>query len=59
MLSLWKVREVVCCGDIFYEVYRTTNAAKKSEQIQKQDSYFWTRNEAEALARRLNTEAIV
>lgn len=59
MLSLWKVREVDCCGDSFFQVYRTTDSARASERIQTKGEYLPTKKEAETLARRLNTEDAV
>ena len=59
MLSTWKVREVEFCGDTFFQVYRTTDAARERDRVETTGGYISTRPEAEALARRLNTEAIV
>lgn len=59
MLSMWKVREIECCGDIFFQVYRMTDAARRVDRIETAGGYFPTRAEAEAYARRRNTEGAI
>lgn len=56
MISLWKVRIVEVAATPFYQVYRTTDAVKNN--LETRGGYYTTREEAEALARRLNTEDV-
>lgn len=55
MLGLWRVKTVEVAGTEFYQVYRNTDAIK--QPIETRGGYYASRDEAEALARRLNTEA--
>ncbi len=54
MISKWKVRTVEVAGATFYEVYRTTDAAKAMQRVQRYGGYCTTEKEAQALADRLN-----
>ncbi len=54
MISLWKVKEVDVAGSTFYEVYRTTDAAREKDRIETTGGYWTTKQEAEELAKRLN-----
>lgn len=54
MISKWKVRTVEVAGATFYEVYRTTDAVKAMERVQRYDGYWTTEKEAQDLADRLN-----
>ena len=56
MLSNWKVRTVQVAGSTFYEVYRTTDAAREKDRVERYGSYWTTEKEAAALADRLNEE---
>lgn len=56
MLSLWKVRTVSVAGSIFYEVYRTTDAAREKDRVERYGGYWTTEKEARDLAARLNQE---
>ena len=54
MLSPWKVRTVSVAGSTFYEVYRTTDAAREKDRVERYGGYWTTEKEAEELAQRLN-----
>lgn len=54
MLSPWKVRKVDLAGSEFYQVYRTTDAARAADRIKTCGGYWTTENEAAELADRLN-----
>lgn len=54
MLSNWKIRTVEVAGTTFYQVYRNTDAAKKSERIETYGGYWDTKNDAQKLADKLN-----
>lgn len=54
MLSKWKVRTVEVAGATFFEVYRTTDAVKAMERVQRYGGYWTTEKEAQDLADRLN-----
>ena len=54
MLSLWKVRTVSVAGSTFYEVYRTTDAAREKDRVERYGGYWTTEKEAKDLAARLN-----
>ena len=54
MISKWKVRTVDVAGATFYEVYRTTDAVKAMERVQRCGGYWTTEKEAQDLADRLN-----
>ena len=54
MLSNWKVREVDVAGSTFYQIYRDTDAAKKSERIETYGGYWTTEKEAADLAKKMN-----
>ena len=54
MLSNWKVRTVQVAGSTFYEVYRTTDAAREKDRVERYGGYWTTEQEAEELAHRLN-----
>ena len=54
MLSNWKVRTVQVAGSTFYEVYRTTDAAREKDRVERYGGYWTTEKEAEELAHRLN-----
>ena len=56
MISLWKIRAVEVAGTVFYEVYRTTDAAKEKDRVKTFGGYWATEKEAAALADRLNRE---
>ena len=56
MLSKWKVRTVDVAGTEFFEVYRTTDAVKEKDRVQTRGGYWTTKEEAAALADRLNME---
>ena len=56
MLSLWKVRTVEVAGSTFFEVYRTTDAAREKERVERYGGYWTTEKEATDLAARLNQE---
>ena len=56
MLSLWKVRTVSVAGSTFYEVYRTTDAAREKDRVERYGGYWTTEKEAGDLAARLNQE---
>ena len=56
MLSKWQVRTVEVAGATFFEVYRNTDAAKKSNRIETRGGYWTTKAEAQALADRYNKE---
>lgn len=56
MLSLWKVRTVSVAGSTFYEVYRTTDAAREKDRVERYGGYWTTEKEARDLASRLNQE---
>lgn len=54
MISLWKTRAVDIAGSTFYEVYRTTDAAREKDRVETAGGYWTTKQEAEELAKRLN-----
>ena len=54
MLSNWNVRTVQVAGSTFYEVYRTTDAAREKDRVERYGGYWTTEKEAEELAQRLN-----
>ena len=54
MIGRWKVRTVEVAGATFYEVYRTTDAVKAMERVQRHGGYWTTEKEAQDLADRLN-----
>ena len=56
MISLWRVRTTEVAGSTFYEVYRTTDAAREKDRVQTYGGYWTTEQEAAALADRLNEE---
>ena len=56
MISNWKVRTVQVAGSSFYEVYRTTDAAREKDRVETYGGYWTTEREAAALADRLNEE---
>ena len=56
MLSSWKTRTVSVAGSTFYEVYRTTDAAREKDRVETYGGYWTTEKEAAALADRLNEE---
>ena len=56
MLSPWKVRTVSVAGSTFYEVYRTTDAAREKDRVERHGGYWTTEKEARDLAARLNQE---
>ena len=56
MLSNWKVRTVEVAGSTFFEVYRTTDAAREKDRVERYGGYWTTEKEAAALAARLNQE---
>ena len=56
MLSNWKVRTVQVAGSTFYEVYRTTDAAREKDRVERYGGYWTTEKEATDLASRLNQE---
>ena len=56
MLSRWKTRTVQVAGSTFYEVYRTTDAAREKDRVETYGGYWTTEREAAALADRLNEE---
>ena len=56
MLSPWKVRTVSVAGSTFYEVYRTTDAAREKDRVERYGGYWTTEKEARDLAARLNQE---
>lgn len=56
MLSPWKVRTVQVAGSTFYEVYRTTDAAREKDRVERFGGYWTTEKEAKDLAARLNQE---
>ena len=56
MLSSWKVREVCVAGTTFYQVYRTTDAARKQDRTETRGGYWATEKEAWILADKLNRE---
>ena len=56
MLSNWKVRTVSVAGSTFYEVYRTTDAAREKDRVERYGGYWTTEKEARDLAARLNQE---
>ena len=56
MISLWRVRTTEVAGTQFFEVFRTTDAAKEKDLVQTYGGYWTTEKEAAALADRLNRE---
>lgn len=54
MLSKWKVREVFVAGTTFYQVYRTTDAARERDRAETRGGYWGTEREALVLADCLN-----
>ena len=56
MISLWRVRTTEVAGTQFFEVFRTTDAAKDKDRVQTYGGYWTTEKEAAALADRLNRE---
>lgn len=56
MLSDWKVRAVEVAGSVFYQVHRTTDAAREKDRVQTRGGYYSTEAEAQALADRMNRE---
>ena len=56
MLSTWKTRTVSVAGATFYEVYRSTDAAREKDRVETYGGYWTTESEAAALADRLNEE---
>ena len=56
MLSNWKVRTVQVAGSTFYEVYRTTDAAREKDRVERYGGYWTTEKEATDLAASLNQE---
>lgn len=56
MLSPWKVRKFELLGSEFYQVYRTTDAARAADRIETCGGYWTTEKEAAGLADRLNKE---
>lgn len=56
MLSNWKVRTVQVAGSTFYEVYRTTDAAREKDRVERFGGYWTTEKEAKDLAARLNRQ---
>lgn len=58
MISKWKVRTVEVAGSTFYEVYRTTDAAREKDRVERCGGYWTTEKEAQELADHLNREVI-
>lgn len=56
MLSKWQVRTVEVAGSTFYQVYRTTDAARAKDRIETRGGYWTTESEAAELAGRYNRE---
>lgn len=59
MKSKWKVRTQSVASAEFFQVYRTTDAAKVTDRIETTGGLWSTEEEAQALARRLNTEEVI
>lgn len=59
MLSRWKTRTVEVAGATFFEVYRTTDAAKANQSVQRYGGYWTTEKEAQDLADRLNDREVM
>lgn len=59
MRSEWKVQKTYCCGDKFWQVYRTRNINETDHDGNREyaDGIFNSAAEAQALAQRLNSEA--
>lgn len=56
MKSMWKVREREVAGAIFYQLYRTNDAAKKADRIETYGGLWPTEEEALKLAKLKNRE---
>lgn len=56
MLSRWNTRAVEVAGSTFYEVYRTTDAAREKDRVETYGGYWPTEGDARRLAETLNRE---